>query len=92
MRRYNNTTRVCSAGLSNIFCFLSADIFQNDKNNQLFYKVKIDIDKGELDKLKDVTLYPGMQVQVMIVTDERSPMDYFLTPIFDSFRYAFKEH
>jgi membrane fusion protein, type I secretion system len=71
--------------------FLSADIFQNEKNEQRFYKVKITIDKDELKKLKNVELYPGMQVHVMIITDKRTPLDYFLTPIVDSFRFAFRE-
>lgn len=71
---------------------LSADVFHEQNTNERYYRVKIEIDDKELKKLDDVKLYPGMQVRVMIITDKRTPMDYFLTPIFDSFRYAFREN
>ncbi|WP_367606233.1 HlyD family type I secretion periplasmic adaptor subunit [Legionella sp. W05-934-2] len=71
---------------------VSADSFHDDKTNQSYYKVKVAIPPDELVKLNKIVLYPGMQVRVMIITQSRTPFDYFITPIQDSFRYAFREY
>lgn len=71
---------------------VSADIFVDEKTNESYYKVKVTIPEQELTKLKEVSLYPGMQLRVMIITQKRTPFDYFITPIRDSFRYAFREN
>ncbi len=70
---------------------VSADTYVNDKTNQVYYKARILISLDELSRIKNVTLYPGMPVQVMIITDKRSAFSYFLTPLEDSFERAFKE-
>lgn len=72
--------------------FVSADIVIDDKTNVSYYKVKVAIPEHELTKLDEVSLYPGMQLRVMIITKKRTPFDYFITPIRDSFRYAFREN
>ena len=72
--------------------YISADVFVDENTNQSYYKAYVKIPEQELQKINNVQVFPGMNVQVMIVTDERTPLDYFLTPIKDSFRYAFREN
>ncbi len=70
---------------------ISADSFENKQTGELYYKARIIIDKGQLKKLKNITLYPGMPAEVMIVSDKRTPFDYFFSPLWQSFNRAFHE-
>lgn len=70
---------------------VSADIFQDQQTGQSYYTAKISIPPKELNKLKGNMLYPGMPAQVMIITDKRTPLEYFMQPIKDSFDRAFRE-
>jgi len=71
--------------------YVSADSFQDQMTGLSFYKAKIEINKDELKKLKDVKLYPGMPAEVYIVTGSRTFFQYLFSPISDSMRRAFKE-
>lgn len=78
--------------LKGIVKHISADSFQNSTNGATYYRVRIAIEPDELKKLgHKIKLYPGMPVQVMIITDKRTPLDYFITPIKESFSMAFRE-
>lgn len=58
------------------------------------YKVRIEVDKAQLTKisrLKNYELYPGMQAEVMIVTGQRTFLQYLLDPITNTFWHAFNE-
>ncbi|KTD25487.1 HlyD family secretion protein [Legionella lansingensis] len=70
---------------------VSADIFEDEATHKKFYKARIALNKDELAKLPHVSLYPGMPVQVMIITEKRTAFDYLIAPIRDSFRNAFRE-
>lgn len=72
---------------------ISADIFQDEKTQESYYRVYVKVEPEEFKKLNDesIKLYPGMPVQVMIVTGSRTPMSYLLSPISDSFHRAFRE-
>ncbi len=70
---------------------ISADILQDEHTGETYYAARVKIDSSQLEKIKHVKLYPGMPAQVMIITDKRTPMRYFVTPIQDSFSRAFRE-
>lgn len=70
---------------------VSADVFTDEKTGHSFYRVYIEIPPSELEKATHVKLYPGMPVQVMIINDTRTPFEYFMTPITNSFKRAFRE-
>jgi HlyD family secretion protein len=40
---------------------------------------------------RDIILAPGMPADVLILGRARSPLDYFLSPLFDSMRHALRE-
>ncbi len=77
--------------LNGTVSYVSADSYKDEKDQQVYYKALITIDDKELKKLNLKKLYPGMQVNAMIIIANRSPMDYFLTPLIESFRYAMRE-
>lgn len=71
---------------------VSADALQDQRSQMSFYRAEIVLDPGELDKLKGLTLLPGMPVETFIKTGDRTPMAYFLKPFTDYFGKAFREH
>lgn len=71
---------------------VSADAFSDQNTGKSYYMAKIVIDQKELNKLKQgQALYPGMPVQVMIITAKLTPFQYFISPIRNSFNRAFRE-
>ena len=50
------------------------------------------LDRGELERLgAGVTLTPGMPAEALIVTRERTLLDYLLAPVADVFRRGMRE-
>ncbi|MEE9451686.1 MAG: HlyD family type I secretion periplasmic adaptor subunit [Gammaproteobacteria bacterium] len=70
---------------------VSADTFVDETTGLSYYKANIKLPEDALQQLGPVTLYPGMPVQVMIITAKQTPFSYFITPIKDSFQRAFRE-
>lgn len=70
---------------------VSADATFEEETRSLYYKVKIEIDKSELKQLHGVRLVSGMPAEVFIDTGSRSLFQYFIQPLSDSFRRAFRE-
>ena len=70
---------------------VSADALTDQKSGTSFYRAKIVLEPGELAKLKDLTLLPGMPVQAFIETEARSPLTYLIKPFTDYFKTAFRE-
>jgi len=60
-------------------------------SGQLYYKGDIDILPGELAKMGDSRLIPGMPVEVYVTTSERTALSYLVKPITDQFSKAFRE-
>ena len=74
---------------------VSADSLLDRKSEQSYYEIKVEIEVDplllkqhnvDLDKL-----YPGMPVEVMLVTGQRTLLDYILQPVTDMFARAFRE-
>ncbi|WED41809.1 HlyD family type I secretion periplasmic adaptor subunit [Legionella cardiaca] len=70
---------------------ISADIFEDQVTKKEFYKARISLNSQELANYPHIHLYPGMPVQVMIITEKRTAFDYLITPLTESFRNAFHE-
>lgn len=70
---------------------VSGDSFRDPKTGENYYEVLVVVDPNELEKVKGLYLYPGMPVQVMIITHKRTPLQYLLSPIRDSLDRAFRE-
>ncbi|MES2665181.1 MAG: HlyD family type I secretion periplasmic adaptor subunit [Pseudomonadota bacterium] len=70
---------------------VSADAFSNQETGASFYRAEVILDPGEIEKLQDLVLLPGMPVEAFIQTDVRTPMAYLLKPFTDYFSRAFRE-
>lgn len=70
---------------------VSADSLQDEKTNEYYYLARIAIEPKELIPYPHIKLYPGMPVQAMIITQHKTPLNYFIAPIEESFSRAFRE-
>lgn len=70
---------------------VSADALADERSGQTYYRARIAIDPAAIARLDTVALYPGMPAEAIIVTGERTALDYLLDPLRQSFRRAFRE-
>lgn len=70
---------------------VSADTFTDESTGFTFYRAEVVPDDGQLERLDGQELLPGMPVEAMIKTDERTPLSYLVKPMADYFYRAFRE-
>lgn len=70
---------------------VSADVFTDDVTGAQFYLAELLPNAGEIERLGDVELLPGMPVEAFIKTGERTPLNYLLKPFTDYLNRAFRE-
>lgn len=62
---------------------VSADRTVDERTGQAYYKVKAAVAPQGLRMLADLQIRPGMPVELLIKTGERTLMNYLLKPVFD---------
>jgi HlyD family secretion protein/epimerase transport system membrane fusion protein len=72
--------------------WIAADATTDDKTNATYYLARVEVSAAELKRVPNVKLYPGMPVDVSIVTGERTLLAYLVQPLMDSFAHAFREN
>ncbi|MGR3494681.1 HlyD family type I secretion periplasmic adaptor subunit [Citreimonas sp.] len=71
---------------------ISADAFEDERSRQRYYRAKIVLEEGEIDKLPEgSSLIPGMPVETFIRTADRTPLAYLVKPLADYFAKALRE-
>ena len=71
---------------------VSADAFVDEATRATYYRAEIILNDGQIDRLPaNITLIPGMPVEVFIKTSDRSPLSYLVKPLTDYFVKAFRE-
>lgn len=70
---------------------LSADAMLDEVTGMRYYRAEILPNLGEIARLDDQALLPGMPVETYIKTDDRTPLSYFTKPLTDYFVKAFRE-
>jgi HlyD family type I secretion membrane fusion protein len=70
---------------------VSADRLTDKRTGMPYYTALVRVNDRELAASKDVQLYPGMAVTVMIPTKERTALDYLIGPIVASFDQSFRQ-
>lgn len=70
---------------------VSADSFIDERSQASYYRAEIELSPGELEKLKDLKIIPGMPVETFMRTNDRTPMGYLIKPLADYFNKAFRE-
>ncbi|MGA8137430.1 MAG: HlyD family type I secretion periplasmic adaptor subunit [Pseudomonas gingeri] len=70
---------------------LSADLITDERTGAGFYRAGIRISKEEMGRLSGLTLVPGMPVESLIKTGDRTVLSYLFKPISDHAQRAFRE-
>lgn len=70
---------------------VSADALTNSQTGATYYTAELQLDDGELARLGDRVLLPGMPVEVFLQTGRRTPLAYLVKPFTDYFVRAFRE-
>ena len=70
---------------------VSPDLLQDELTGMPYYSARLRLSRAELQRLNDKTLLPGMPVDVMIQTERRSILSYFVKPVTDQMTFALRE-
>jgi membrane fusion protein, epimerase transport system len=70
---------------------LSADRLIDEKTGNTYYQAQIELTPESLQKMTHMELVPGMPVEVMIKTGERTLFQYLTKPVTNAFARAFTE-
>jgi HlyD family type I secretion membrane fusion protein len=81
------TTPTLEARVSRV----SADSFSDPRTGRTYFLAQVTVAPAELERVKEVELYPGMPAEVMIRTGHQTALDYLLAPITRSLKRAFRE-
>ena len=69
---------------------ISADVITDEVTNISFYAVELSPKPGELKRLGQQVLIPGMPVEALIKTTDRTPLAYLAKPLTDYFARALR--
>jgi epimerase transport system membrane fusion protein len=70
---------------------VSADRLLDPLTKHPYFLARIEVPPAELERLQGQQILPGMPVEVMIKTGERTVLDYLLQPLTNSLARAFRE-
>lgn len=68
-----------------------ADALTNQQTQARHYRVEITLSEGELERLEEQRLLPGMSVEIFFAAGTQTPIAYLTKPFMDYFRKAFRE-
>ena len=77
--------------IKGIVKIISADRLKDPKTQIPYYLAKIELTEDPVKVLNNTSIYPGMQASVMIITGDRTAMQYLTDPILRRFTKAFRE-
>ena len=71
---------------------ISADRLLDERTGEPYFLAKVEVDPDELERVApEIELTPGMPAEVMILTGERSLLDYLIRPFIQSVTRSFRE-
>lgn len=70
---------------------LSPDALTDPQTGQSYFSAELQLLPGELFRLGDRTLLPGMTAEIFLHTESRSPLAYLVSPLTDVLRRALRE-
>lgn len=70
---------------------VAADLTTDESTGASYYLARLEIAEGEMDKIGDQELRPGMPVEVFVQTTMRTIMSYLVRPITDQLARAMRE-
>ena len=70
---------------------ISADAMTEDRSGASYYVASVEVPADQLARASHVRLYPGMPVEVAIITGQRTLLSYLMQPLTDSMSRSFRE-
>jgi HlyD family secretion protein len=70
---------------------VSADVTIDQRTGQSYYTIRVSMTPGEIARLGDVKLIPGMPAEAFVQTGDRTVMSYLMKPLSDQVMRAFRE-
>ena len=70
---------------------MSADVTIDQRTGQSYYTIRVSMTPGEIARLGDVKLIPGMPAEAFVQTGDRTVMSYLMKPLSDQVMRAFRE-
>ncbi|MFL5332788.1 MAG: HlyD family type I secretion periplasmic adaptor subunit [Geminicoccaceae bacterium] len=72
---------------------ISADVTKDQRTGAPYYTMSVEISTDQLKKLDGhVKLMAGMQAEVFVEVNRRTPFEYLMKPLKEQFARAFREH
>ncbi|SCY29573.1 HlyD family type I secretion periplasmic adaptor subunit [Microvirga guangxiensis] len=71
---------------------ISADVSRDQQTGMTFYTIRVELAPEEIKRLEGLHLIAGMQAEVFVEVNERTPFEYFFKPMKDQIARAFREH
>ncbi|MBM6593349.1 HlyD family type I secretion periplasmic adaptor subunit [Microvirga pudoricolor] len=72
---------------------ISADVSREQQTGATYYTIRVAIPKEEIKRLEGhVKLIAGMQAEVFVEVNHRTPFQYLMKPLEEQFARAFREH
>jgi HlyD family secretion protein len=70
---------------------ISADISRDQQTGMSFYTIRVTVPASELARLGQNRVSAGMQADVFVRTEDRTPLEYLVKPLRDQIAKAFRE-
>jgi HlyD family type I secretion membrane fusion protein len=70
---------------------ISPDAATDERTGAAYFVATVEVGADQLARVPHVRLYPGMPVEVAIITGQRSLLAYLMQPLTDSMSHAFRE-
>ncbi|MFE1599495.1 HlyD family type I secretion periplasmic adaptor subunit [Methylobacterium sp. ID0610] len=77
--------------ISGVVDRVAADVTQDQKTGQSFYKARIRVPEAERARLGDLRLVPGMPVDAFLKTGDRTVLSYLTKPLMEQIAKAWRE-
>ncbi|MGF9761190.1 HlyD family type I secretion periplasmic adaptor subunit [Microvirga sp. 0TCS3.31] len=71
---------------------ISADVSRDQQTGTTFYTIRVELPQEEIKKLENLHLIAGMQAEVFVEVNQRTPFEYFFKPMQEQIARAFREH
>lgn len=71
---------------------ISADVSRDQQTGASFYTIRVGLPADEIKRLGHLKLIAGMQAEVFVQVNERTPFQYFMKPLEEQIARAFREH
>jgi HlyD family secretion protein len=71
---------------------ISADVSRDQQTGATFYTIRVGLPADELKRLGHLKLIAGMQAEVFVQVNERTPFEYLIKPLEEQVARAFREH